>query len=149
MVARPAPSLRARALRFLARREHSRAELQRKLAALNDEGVDLDALLDELAARGWLSDARFAQQCVRTKSRRFGPARLVQRLRASGIDNETIALALREGGDPQVNLEAVWKSRFRDAPRDDRERGRQVRFLQGRGFALEEILRFLKGLPRA
>ena len=149
MVARPAPSLRARALRFLARREHSRAQLQRKLAALNAEGEDLEALLDELAARGWLSDRRFAEQCVRTRSRRFGPVRLVQRLRASGVDGETIAVALRESGDPQANLEAVWRSRFGEAPRDDRERGRQVRFLQGRGFPLDEILRFLKGLPRS
>jgi regulatory protein len=144
-VAKTEPSLRARAMRFLARREHSRAELQRKLSAVAKEGDDVEALLDELAQKGWLSDARYAELAVRSKARRFGPLKVAHQLRAKGVGDETIALAFAGAGtDGTANLEQVWRSRFRAAPADERERARQVRFLQGRGFSLEVILRFLK-----
>ena len=141
------PSLRARAMRFLARREHSREELRRKLMPKLEEGDDLEAVLDELAAKGWLSDARYAEQAIRSKARRYGPVKLAHVLRAKGLDDDTIAAGFRAAGhEGDSSLEAVWKSRFRAAPADDRERGRQVRFLQGRGFRLEEILRYMKTL---
>jgi regulatory protein len=146
-VAKTEPSLRARAMRFLARREHSRAELQRKLSAVAGEGDDVEALLDELAQKGWLSDARYAELAVRSKARRFGPLKVAYQLRSKGVGDETIALAFAGAGAAgTANLEQVWRSRFSNAPADQRERGRQVRFLQGRGFALEEILRFMKGM---
>jgi regulatory protein len=146
-VAKTEPSLRARAMRFLARREHSRAELQRKLAPVAVEGEDVEALLDELAHKGWLSDARYAELAVRSKARRFGALKVAYQLRAKGVGDETIAIAFASAGvDGTANLETVWRSRFSAAPADDRERGRQVRFLQGRGFPLEDILRFLKGM---
>jgi regulatory protein len=150
-MAKTEPSLRARAMRFLARREHSRAELRRKLAPRVAEGEDLDALLDDLARRGWLSDARFAEQSIRSRARRFGPLKLAQALRAQGVGDEAIAAAFHAAGaDGASSLEAVWRSRFREAAAGEREKARQVRFLQGRGFALEEIFRFLKsgGSPR-
>ncbi len=146
-VAKTEPSLRARAMRFLARREHSRAELQRKLSAIAQAGDDVEAVLDELASKGWLSDARYAELAVRSKSRRFGPLKVAHQLRAKGVGDETIALAFTSAGsEGEANLDEVWRSRFRAAPADERERGRQVRFLQGRGFALDDILRFLKGI---
>ncbi len=146
-VAKTEPSLRSRAMRFLARREHSRAELARKLAPIAAEGDDLDALLDDLATRGWLSDARYAELAVRSKARRFGPLKVAHQLRVKGVGEETIALAFANAGiDGTAHLEKVWAGRFSTAPCDDRERGRQVRFLQGRGFPLEQILRFLKGM---
>jgi regulatory protein len=134
-------------MRYLARREHSRAELARKLASHAVEGEDVDALLDDLANRGWLSDARYAEQSIRSKARRYGPVKLAHALRAKGLDDEAIAAGFRAAGhEGEANLEAVWKSRFRAAPADDRERARQVRFLQGRGFPLDDILRYLKTL---
>ena len=146
-VAKTEPSLRTRAMRFLARREHSRAELQRKLASIAVEGDDVEALLDELAGKGWLSDARYAELAVRSKARRFGPLRVAHQLRAKGVGDETIALAVASAGaDGEANLERIWASRFSAAPGDERQRGRQVRFLQGRGFPLGDILRFLKGM---
>ena len=145
VASREGPSLKARAMRFLARREHSRAELARKLAAHVQPGEDLGAVLDDLAARGWLSDARFAEQSIRAKARRYGPAKLAHVLRAKGVDEEAIAAGFRAAGaDGASSLEAVWNTRFKAAPADDRERARQVRFLQGRGFSLEEVLRFLR-----
>ena len=141
------PSLRARAMRLLARREHSRAELKRKLMAHAGEGDDLDALLDDLVKRGWLSDARFAEQSIRAKARRFGPLKVAQQLRARGLDEETIARGFRAAAaDGVASLESIWRSRFHAPPANGRERARQARFLQGRGFPLEEILRFLRGV---
>ena len=148
-VAKTEPSLRARAMRFLARREHSRSELRRKLSPLAVETDDLDALLDDLARKGWLSDARFAEQSIRSKARRFGPLKVAHELRAKGVEDETITAAFRAAGeDGAAHIDAVWRSRFAQAPASGRERARQVRFLQGRGFPLEDILRFLREAPR-
>lgn len=136
-------------MRFLARREHSRAELKRKLAPRVVEGDDLEILLDDLAQRGWLSDARFAEASIRSKARRFGPLKLANALRAKGVADEAIAAGFRAAGaDGASSLERVWRSRFRAAPGGDKEKARQVRFLQGRGFALDDIFRFLKQLEK-
>lgn len=136
-------------MRLLARREHTRAELQRKLAASAQQGDDVEGLLDELARRGWLSDARFAEQAIRAKSRRFGPIKLASYLKGKGVAEEAIAEALRDvGAEGDSGLEAVWRSRFRAPAADEREKLRQVRFLQGRGFAADDIFRFLRTLER-
>jgi regulatory protein len=139
------PSLRARAMRFLARREHSRAELKRKLAPSVGEGEDLEILLDDLSNRGWLSDARFAEHSIRAKARRFGPIKLANALRAKGLDDESIAAGFRAAGDDGAsNLEQVWRTRFREVAGSEKDKARQVRFLQGRGFPLDDIFKFLK-----
>ena len=116
-VAKTEPSLRSRAMRFLARREHSRAELARKLAPLAAEGEDVESLLDELATKGWLSDARYAELAVRSKARRFGPLKVAHQLRVKGVGEETITLAFAAAGvDGTAHLEKVWSSRFSTAP---------------------------------
>ena len=145
-----ARSLRSRALSFLARREHSRLELSRKLSLHAAEGDNLPAILDELAAKGWLSDVRFAEQSIRAKARRFGPRKLVHDLRAKGVDEDSIAAGLRAAGiDGVSSIESIWKSRFRAPPANDREKGRQARFLVGRGFSTEDVFRFLGHLKEA
>ena len=141
------PSLKARAMRFLARREHTRVELKRKLEARARDGEDVERLLDELTQRGWLSDARFAEQAIRAKSRRFGPIKLALFLKSKGVGEEAIAAGLRgAGADGASSLESVWRSRYRTGPVDEREKLRQVRFLQGRGFAVDDIFKFLKSM---
>ena len=146
-VAKTEPSLRARAMRFLARREHSRAQLQRKLSFLAAEGEDIEALLDDLARGGWLSDARFAEQTIRSKARRFGPLKLANDLRSKGVEDETVSAAFRAAGvEGASDIGVVWRSRFRAPPADPKEEARQVRFLQSRGFALGDIFRFLREL---
>ncbi len=138
--------LRARALRLLARREHSRAELRRKLSPHLEEDFDLEALLDDFTRRGWLSEERFVEQAVRAKSRKFGPLKIAHHLREKGIGKEGIAVALAHSSrDVAEALEAIWKSRFGRRPTSAAEKSRQVRFLQGRGFALESILELLRG----
>src|SRR6476661_10983825 len=122
------PSLRARAMRLLARREHSRIELGRKLSNVAAEGDDVEVLLDELAQKGWLSDARYAEQTVRAKARRFGPLKVAHDLRAKGVADEAIAAAFRVAGDDgAADIERVWRTRFSATPNNDRERARQVR----------------------
>ena len=141
------PSLRARAMRLLARREHSREELRRKLLSKVQEGDDLEGVLDTLANEGWLSDTRYAEQAIRARARRFGPRMLVYQLRGKGVAEETIAGAFRSAGEEGASsIDRIWASRFRAAPADDREKARQVRFLQARGFSLEEALRHLKNM---
>ena len=88
MTVKTQPSLHARAMRLLARREHSRLELRRKLANIAAEGENVDGVLDDLAQRGWLSDARYAEHAVRAKARRFGPVKVAHELRSKGIDDE-------------------------------------------------------------
>jgi len=142
------PGLRARALRLLARREHSRHELARKLAGVADAGDDVGAVLDDLTRRGWLSDARFAEQRIRAGSRRFGPVKLAHELRAKGVAEDEIDAAFRAAGEHgEADIARVWASRFSRPATDERERARQVRFLQGRGFTLGAILLFMKRPP--
>ncbi len=149
-VPRPAPSLRARAMRFLARREYSREELRRKLVPTLVEGEDLEAVLDDLSTRGWLSDTRYAEHAIRARSRRFGPLRMAQELRARGVDEESIQAGFRAAGEEgAASIERVWGSRFKTAPANEREKARQVRFLQARGFALDVIFRYFKNLKES
>jgi regulatory protein len=141
----PEAALRARALRLLARREHSRAELRRKLAPHVEEGVDLEALLDDFTRRGWLSEERFVEQTVRAKARKFGPLKIAQHLREKGIDEAGIDRGLAQARAEQGEaLACAWRSRFGRPPADAPDKARQVRFLQQRGFPLEAVLRFLK-----
>lgn len=145
---RGSASLRARAMRFLARREHSRAELKRKLEPRVGEGDDLEQLLDDLTTRGWLSDMRFAEISIRSRSGRYGPLRLVHQLRTKGVAEETIDAAFKTAGaNSASSIEKVWSSRFDIPAADDHEHARHVRFLQGRGFSLEDVLHFLKRNP--
>lgn len=141
----PEAALRARALRLLARREHSRAELRRKLSPHVEGGTDLEALLDDFTKRGWLSEERFVEQTVRAKGRKYGPLKIAHHLRGKGIDEAGVERALaqaRQGEDEA--LASAWRSRFGHAPGDEAEKAKQVRFLQQRGFPLEAVLRFLK-----
>jgi regulatory protein len=150
---KPEVSLRARALQYLARREYSRAELRGKLLphVKTDENfeqaspVNLDALLDDLAARGWLSDERAATQLVHAKRSRFGTQRITHELRRKGIAEELISAALPELKDGELAAaREVWKKKFGTAPQDEREKAKQVRFLQSRGFSLEVVFKVLQ-----
>lgn len=137
-------SLKGKALRMLARREHSRAELARKLA---DEGTreEVDSVLDQLEQAGLLSDRRFAESLVFSRAARFGAARLRHDLKAKGIADEVIAQAL--SGDAENELaraREVRRRKFAAAPADRVDYARQARFLQQRGFAVDIIRKVLK-----
>jgi regulatory protein len=136
--------LRARALRLLARREHSRKELARRLAPA--ASGDIEALLDELQARGWLSDQRVADQRLRAAAGRFGSRRVVQELIERGVPREVVAQASRRARETELaSARAAWLKRFGKPPASLRERVRQARFLEQRGFDYEVIRQVLGG----
>ncbi len=129
---------------MLARREHSRAELRRKLAAA-PPGEGVEPLLDDLSRLGLLSDERAAESFVRSRAGRFGRARLARELRERGVPDDLAAQALAAAsGDELATARAVWLKKFGSPPANAREQARQVRFLQARGFTLEIILRVLR-----
>jgi regulatory protein len=140
------PTLRERALRLLARREHSRAELGRKLAAHVGPEDDPEALLDELSKRKHLSDERYAESRAHALSRKFGAARIAHELRARGLDKglaERTAAAARTTEVERAR--AVWLRKFRNPPGNREERAKQMRFLQSRGFSFDAIRAVLRG----
>jgi regulatory protein len=149
-------SLRARALQYLARREHSRAELRGKLLRSvqknEDSGhefdssgqADLDALLDDLSARGWLSDQRAAAQLIHLKRNRFGTQRITYELRQKGIAEELIDAVLPSLKENEMEAaREVWQKKFFTLPGDAKEKARQMRFLQSRGFSIDVIIKVL------
>ncbi len=139
------PTLKQRAVRLLARREHTRSELARKLGA-HGTREEIDAVLDSMQQAGLLSDARFAEAYVRGNGARFGAAKLRQTLRSKGVDAETIAtqLAAADLPDELEKARALWSRKYSAAPTDQREWARQARFLQSRGFSSDVIRRLLK-----
>lgn len=138
-------TLRERALGILARREHSRAELARKLAA-HAEDEDLDALLDDLERENLLSNARFADMLRHARAGRHGSVRLKADLRDKGVPAEVIEAAVSEArGNDLEAARAVWMKKFGAPPRDATERARQIRFLAGRGFPAEVARKVVGG----
>jgi regulatory protein len=134
------PTLRERALRLLARREHSRAELTRKLQAYASSADDLESLLDELTRRKLLSDERYAESRARALSRKFGTSRVTHELRARGIGKDLVTAASKIVRETEVErARAVWRRKFRAVPRTREERAKQMRFLQSRGFSFDAI----------
>jgi regulatory protein len=130
------------ALALLARREHSRQELTRKLRRRGFEADKVATLLDRLAEQGCLSDRRFAEQYVRERiARGFGPLRIRSELKDRGVSGEAAAIALQQQADDwRVRADRARRKRFGDEiPQDLRERARQVRFLQYRGFSADHI----------
>ena len=145
-------SIKGRALRYLAQREHSRAELERKLArhvedtAEQSAAAQIAAALDELAARDLQSDQRAADAVVRAQSRRFGTVKLRYTLRTRGIDSELADAALAALATSEFErARALWLRKFGAVAPDTADRARQSRFLAGRGFDADVIRRVVRG----
>ena len=134
---------------MLARRDHSRDELSRKLARYVREDGELgevDRVLAELDRNGLLSDERFAGALARSRSQRFGDARIRYDLRRFGIADDLSAAALaRLSGTEVSRADLVRSKRFAELPSSAAERAKQTRFLQSRGFSLDAICRVLQG----
>ena len=137
--------LRVRALQYLTRRDHSRAELHAKLAADAESEEELTAVLDALQAERLLSDARYASQRVAARGTRYGNGRLRQELRQKGVSDPDIEAALPEAGDEGDRCRAIWGKKFGRPPQTAEERAKQMRFLQYRGFSANAIRQALRG----
>ena len=127
--------LRARALRLLARREHSRTELQRKVAPHAESAEAVQALLDSLEQKKQLSDARYAEARTRQLARKYGAARIRQDLKAKGVAHD-----VSEAGDLE-RARAILERKYRTAATTREERAKRMRFLQSRGFSSDVIRR--------
>jgi regulatory protein len=162
-----AQKLRNKALRLLTTREHSREELLRKLAQakarvarLNAEEVtresataakdDIEKLVDDLASQGWQSDDRYAEAMVRRLAGHAARRFISEKLAQAGIKKEVAQLALEAVEEDDIDIaRALWNRRFGDAPRDDKERQRQVRYLLARGFALSDAFKIVPKTNKA
>ncbi|MEK7732334.1 MAG: recombination regulator RecX [Planctomycetota bacterium] len=132
-----ATELRARALRLLARREHSRAELERKLGPHAASPEIIGGILDTLAQKKQLSDVRYAEERARSLSRKYGVARIRHELKAKGVDKETIDKISSEGELERAR--AILARKYREPAATREERATRMRFLQGRGFSYDVI----------
>ena len=140
------PSLRDRALRYLAQREHSRAELARKLGPHAQSEDELEAVLDALTANRQLSDERYADARSHQLSKKYGSARILHDLKSRGVDGDLAkqTAALARGGDLE-RARDIWRRKFRSPPANREDRARHMRFLQSRGFSFDVIRAVLEG----
>ena len=145
-------SLKGRALRYLAQREHSRAELERKRARFAEDRAEASAAeligraLDELTAHGFLSEARVAESVLNGQGQRFGARRLKQTMQAKGLDAALVAATLQQArGTELERARQVWQRKFGTPAQDAAERARQMRFLAARGFEGDVIRRVVQG----
>jgi regulatory protein len=142
----PSLSLKGRALRLLSGREHSRSELERKLASHEEEPGQLRRVLDELQAKGFINHQRVADSVVHRRAAKLGAARIRQELQVKGLDPELVAQAVAGlRGTELQRAREVWRRKFERPPADAAERGKQTRFLVARGFAPEVVWRVLGG----
>ncbi len=133
-------SLRARALNLLAMREHSRAELARKLAPHAESDEAVVAVIETLEQAGHLSERRFVESVIRRRSERYGSRLIEYELQGHRIADDVSGPLLRElAADERQRALAVWRKRFGRAPEDLPERAKQQRFLARRGFDAEII----------
>lgn len=139
-------SLKGRALRLLSGREHSRAELERKLGPHEKEPGQLARVLDELQARDFINEQRVVDSVVHRRSGKLGAMRIRQELQAKGLDSEKVQAALAGLKSTELaRAREVWARKFEALPADAAERGKQARFLAARGFDGEVVARLLSG----
>ena len=168
--AKQSPSLKARALRLLSLREYSRKGLAAKLlesearwAKLlkneleSDSGSDLDiapkasaldieVILDDFEARGWLSDERFAEALVRRRSERYGTRKIQDELERAGVDSSKSAQLLKTLKETEYQRAyELWSRKFGVTAQEQKERARQYRFLASKGFSSEVVSKVIGG----
>ena len=134
------PSLKGRALRLLSQREHSRTELERKLAQHEEVPGELAKALDELQARDFINDGRAIESVVHRRAGKLGAARVKQELAAKGLSGAAVAAAME--GLREIELAralGVWRKKFGRPATDANERAKQIRFLLTRGFNAEVV----------
>ena len=143
------PSLFARAVGYLSRREYAKKELRRKLIDGLDDGETIemvDELMMQLEKLGYLSEERFARSKVRQKGRTLGNFRLRSELRQQGVSDEAIQNAFDEELESEdIRAYRVWLRRFDELPSTPKERDKQIRYLQYRGFSMSSIQQVIRG----
>lgn len=133
---RKGPSLKNRALRLLTLREHSRPELERKLAIHEEQTGQLALVLDDLEAKGFISEERVVASVVYRRSSKLGAKRVGQELQHKGISQEAVKEAVAELQTTELErARAVWLKKFGQTATNPKEKAKQLRFLISRGFS--------------
>jgi regulatory protein len=146
MATQPPLSLKGRALRLLGAREHSRAELERKLASFEEEPGSLAQALDVLQAKGFINEQRVLESVLHRRSAKLGTARIRQELQGKGLAPDAIREAVEQLRATEVERASeIWRKKFGEPPVDAAERGKQIRFLASRGFGGDTIRRVVSG----
>ncbi|MEY2659986.1 MAG: Regulatory protein RecX [Pseudomonadota bacterium] len=139
---RSGPSLKGRALRLLALREHTRSELEKKLARHEPDPDELRQALDELQAKGFICEQRVLESVLHSRAARLGTRRVRQELQAKGVSEQGLAEAVARLRDTELaRAREVWRKKFGQLATEPKERARQARFLLARGFAGEVVRR--------
>ena len=140
-------AVRRAAMDLLARREHGRVELARKLLRRGAAAELVETALERLAEEGLLSEARYLESFIRSRAAAgYGPLRIREELGQRGILRGEVEQALADSGiDWNDGLRELWQRRFGVLPGDQRERARQMRFLLYRGFTGDAVSRLLRG----
>ena len=140
------PSLKGRALRLLSQREHSRAELERKLAPHEEVPGELAKALNELQARDFINDGRAIESVVHRRAGKWGAAKVKQELTAKGLTGEAVAQALAGLKDTELRrAQEVWRKKFGSPAPDPQTRAKHMRFLLTRGFSAEVVRQVVSG----
>ena len=140
--------IRIAAMNLLARREHSQQELQRKLLNKGFEPGEIAPVLAALSTEGLLSDERFTEAFINSRRQRgSGPTKIAMELQQRGVSHELVAIYLdeRDSRWTQLAIEVRTKRFGPSFPLDFKERARQMRFLQYRGFTLSQIQQAVGG----
>lgn len=139
-------SLQGRALRLLSAREHSRAELERKLSPHAPDAESLAHVLDGLQAKGFINEARVVESLLHRRAAKLGAARVRQELQAKGLEPSMVANAMEQLRATELErAREVWRKKFGEPPADAVERAKQIRFLASRGFGGDVIRRIVSG----
>lgn len=141
-------AVRHAAMDLLARREHGRVELARKLRQRGASDEHIEAALDRLSEEGLLSEARYLESFISYRARSgFGPQRIRDDLSQRGLARADIDQALRDSGiDWREGLRETWQRKFAgELPADARERAKQMRFLVYRGYPMDMVGQLLRG----
>ena len=133
-------------MRYLARRDYSRAELAQRLAQRGIDAETIETTLDQLTAAGFLSDERYAAAVVAQRTGRYGKRAIAYALKEKGVDADAVAAAMAPLAaiDEFDDAMALWRQRFRTPPANDRDKARQVRFLHARGFPLSVVFKVMR-----
>jgi regulatory protein len=132
---------------MLARREHSAFEIRRKLKQRDIDDAEIEQAVERLQQEGMLSDQRYAESYIHMrKGKGYGPLRIALELRERGVAESDYGPYLYERDiDWRSVLKTAYDKKFGGRSCDDyREKAKRIRFLQSRGFALDEIHELLE-----
>jgi regulatory protein len=138
-------SIKSKALSFLARREHAYSELFTKLQRYTDNLDEIHTILDDLKQKGWLSEERYVAGYISAKKNKYGSLKIRYNLQQKKVDPDLVEQILNQNASDEYQIaHKIWQRKFGDkTPNDTKEKMRQSRFLQSRGFSYDIIMRII------